>query len=350
MTVEIGRTLLARIDNVIEQHQVAGQSDNTPRFYCGASAIGKDCNRERWYDFRWASTKRFEGRMLRLFDRGHREETRFLDWLRLVNVEVRAFAGMLWYHPESDSYATSAWDLPQDDPLPTQCIDVTDSHVHRARAEGAGVKLKQWSFKAHGGHFSGHCDAWLRYVPGQEQFVAWDAFILGEFKTHSAKNFAVLAGGTKDRKKWREGKLAFPGQGVAIAYPEHMIQMQHYMHHMDLPLALYGAVNKDDDDLHFEFIRYDHDFYAKGEPIIRETIHSPKHPRRISNHPTWHVCKMCDHSKTCHYGEPMQKNCRTCIFSHPVDGGEWKCRKWGDRTIPREAQLVGCDHWTEIKD
>jgi hypothetical protein len=46
----------------------------------------------------------------------------------------------------------------------------------------------------------------------------------------------------------------------------------------------------------------------------------------------------------------MLKNCRTCIFSHPVDGGEWKCRKWGDRTIPREAQLVGCDAWTEIHD
>lgn len=44
------------------------------RTHLGASQIGRECDREIWYGFRWARTATFDGRMLRLFDRGHREE------------------------------------------------------------------------------------------------------------------------------------------------------------------------------------------------------------------------------------------------------------------------------------
>ena len=42
----------------------------------GASQIGQECERRLWYSFRWASKgEGCDGRMLRLFDRGHREFT-----------------------------------------------------------------------------------------------------------------------------------------------------------------------------------------------------------------------------------------------------------------------------------
>ena len=47
----------------------------------GASSIGHKCERYLWYQFRWFFREKFNGRMLRLFDRGHREEARFNEWL-----------------------------------------------------------------------------------------------------------------------------------------------------------------------------------------------------------------------------------------------------------------------------
>jgi hypothetical protein len=44
------------------------------REHLGASVIGRECDREIWYGFRWFKDNLFDGRMLRLFDRGRREE------------------------------------------------------------------------------------------------------------------------------------------------------------------------------------------------------------------------------------------------------------------------------------
>lgn len=55
----------------------------------GASQIGQECERRLWYSFRWASKgEGFDGRMLRLFDRGHREEAVFIAELRGIGAQV----------------------------------------------------------------------------------------------------------------------------------------------------------------------------------------------------------------------------------------------------------------------
>jgi hypothetical protein len=58
----------------------------------GASQIGRECERELWYGFRWCrpASAGFNGRMRRLFDRGHREEQVFIDELRGIGCDVRA--------------------------------------------------------------------------------------------------------------------------------------------------------------------------------------------------------------------------------------------------------------------
>ena len=58
------------------------------RSHLGASVIGRECGRALWYSFRWAETAQFDGRMLRLFDTGKREELRLVEELKAVGCEV----------------------------------------------------------------------------------------------------------------------------------------------------------------------------------------------------------------------------------------------------------------------
>lgn len=58
------------------------------RDHLGASLIGHSCNRYLWLTFRWAVMPKFEGRMLRLFNTGNREEVRIAEELRGIGVEL----------------------------------------------------------------------------------------------------------------------------------------------------------------------------------------------------------------------------------------------------------------------
>ena len=61
------------------------------RAHLGASAIGNPCARANWYTFRWCKAQVFEPRMLRLFDRGQREEATLVNMLqRIPGVTVHA--------------------------------------------------------------------------------------------------------------------------------------------------------------------------------------------------------------------------------------------------------------------
>lgn len=58
------------------------------RGHMGASLIGGECARSIWYNFRWATKSNFDGRILRLFNRGHLEEARFIAMLLMIGCEV----------------------------------------------------------------------------------------------------------------------------------------------------------------------------------------------------------------------------------------------------------------------
>ena len=121
-----------------------------PRSYLGVSQLGHECERFLWLSFRGAKSEPFDGRMLRLFDTGQREEARLV-------AEMRA-AGIV---------------------------------VSEAQPDGA-----QWSVEAFGGHLRGHLDAALHRLP--EAPTVWH---VGEFKTHNDKSFKSLkADGVKKSK------------------------------------------------------------------------------------------------------------------------------------------------------
>jgi len=75
------------------------------RWHLGASLIGAECSRYLWYVFRWCGfesgnegkeeTKAENfGRMLRLWNRGHREEARYKEYLEGIGFKV-------WMHDEN---------------------------------------------------------------------------------------------------------------------------------------------------------------------------------------------------------------------------------------------------------
>jgi hypothetical protein len=118
------------------------QRDNRPpRAHLGASQIGRACEREAWYAFRWADYPYYDGRLLSIFDRGQREEAVFIRDLRDAGVTVHAV------DPETG---------------------------------------RQFTFSDFGGHFGGSMDGAALGLP--EAPKTWHVL---EFKTHSSKSFAA---------------------------------------------------------------------------------------------------------------------------------------------------------------
>lgn len=58
------------------------------RSHFGLSNAGEDCGRKLWYSWRWTVAKLFPARILRLFNRGHIEEARFLAMLMAAGFDV----------------------------------------------------------------------------------------------------------------------------------------------------------------------------------------------------------------------------------------------------------------------
>lgn len=312
------------------------------RGHLGGSAIGSPCERELWYGFRWAHEEKFQGRMLRLFNRGHKEEFRFVDYLRRIGCEVREYSERLMYYHKTDTYQTAAWreitEPPVDDLIENLCEDVTGVEYHIKRAEERGTKLKQWRIADHNDHFSGSLDGMARSVPGLDPAM----WVLLEFKTHNTKSFTFLAQSKVEGAK--RGLL-----GVQVAKPLHYAQMQVYMRKRGLTLGLYMAVNKNDDDLYLEFVPLDPAFADKLIEKAGKVIAQKKPPARIGNHPSWHDCKFCDFKRKCHFADMLDRNCRTCVNAEPVEGAQWRCALW-QSIIPSDYILKGCDNYKAITD
>lgn len=72
---------------MIHAHYESIREDNR-RGHLGASGIGHKCDRKIWFDFRWVGHGITEGRVLRLLERGNREEAWVVDDLRAIGVTI----------------------------------------------------------------------------------------------------------------------------------------------------------------------------------------------------------------------------------------------------------------------
>lgn len=76
------------ISNLIDQYHSGRQEP--PRPHMGCSLLGHKCERWLWLNFRWAVVEKFDGRLLRLFRRGHNEEATIIADLRSIGVDIRS--------------------------------------------------------------------------------------------------------------------------------------------------------------------------------------------------------------------------------------------------------------------
>jgi hypothetical protein len=73
---------------MIDQYHASKKSK--PRPHMGVSLLGHHCDRWLWINFRWAVVEDFDGRILRLFRRGHSEEDTIIRDLRNIGIDIRS--------------------------------------------------------------------------------------------------------------------------------------------------------------------------------------------------------------------------------------------------------------------
>ncbi len=153
---------------IYQWHAAQQAKEPAHRKHLGASVIGHECKRHIWYVFRWALAQQFDGRMLRLFDTGKREESRILDELRAIGCQV--------------------WD--------------TDENG------------QQFTVSACDGHFGGSMDGVVQGLPEAPKTPH-----LFECKTHKDKSYkALLKDGIPARHRWQMQAYMTPADLPAAVY------------------------------------------------------------------------------------------------------------------------------------
>lgn len=247
------------------------------------SDLGSGCDRYLWFALHWAHAKEtFSGRMLRLFDTGHREEARIIDDLRLIGLEV-----------EDVDPATG----------------------------------KQWSVRALGGHVRGKLDGIIRGGIPEAPTKAH----VHEAKSHGLKSWkALIKAGAENL---REGKY------------DHFVQCQTYMHITGIDRTLYGATCKDTDERWHDRVRYDHAFcvtlFVRLERIIGQA--EPSGP--LNEARSAPDCRFCKAKALCKGESFARVSCRTCLHSSPLMDGDaaWACSRWS-KPLSADEQRAACAH------
>lgn len=289
LTVRDRVLLVERIADHLHRH-CSEKYEEGHRSHLGASLIGDDCFRKLWYIFRWVKKPTYidpkgkdqKGRMMRLFNRGHKEEFRFVEWLR----------GMGFAVYDADAATGKQY-------------RISDCH----------------------GHYGGSLDGIIDFPPEYGLVPR----MLCEFKTSGTKYFDKLK-----------------ENGVKFAKPEHYAQMCTYGKRYNLRYALYMAVNKDTDEIHVEIVELDFNYADELTTKASTIIFSQSPLARVSDNSAYFKCKMCNFNGICHGKDKYEKNCRSCMFAHPIENGEWRCRMFNG-IIPKDFLPKGCDSWQEAR-
>jgi hypothetical protein len=257
------------------------------RHHLGASLIGEECSRKLWYIFRWVHAEQFTGQQLRLFNRGHLEEFRLVEWLRGIGATVQEYQ---------------------------------EDGVTQLRINGVD------------GHYGGSLDGQLMLPTNYGSLPIFlgdmlEDVLLAEFKTSNDKGFKEL-----QKKK-----------SVAVCKPLHFAQMSTYGAAYKFKYAVYMMINKNDDHIYIEIVKLDwaigSECLRKAEDIIRAKVAPPK----MSQDPTFFKCKsFCSFTSICHYGAPVERNCRSCAQAEPKPEAQWWCNHFGS-IIPKDFLKNGCD-------
>lgn len=269
---------LEAVDRAIEKK--ARQDKVRP--YLGMSAVGHPCDRRHWYSFRWAASETFDAAALKRFEDGHYQEDVQAKRLRLVEGIT-----LLTIDPETG---------------------------------------RQFGYSDHGGHFKGHADGvitGLLQAPVNPEI--WEHKATDEKKQDKLEKLKIDLGEKSALKAWDATYYA---------------QAQLYMHYSGLKrhyLTCSSPGGRKTVSCRTEYDR------AEAERMIAraERIVSADYPlTRMSEDPSFYMCRWCGFNSVCHGGQFSKRNCRTCLHSSPVDLG-WHCGRF-DHHLTIEDQREGC--------
>ena len=248
------------------------------------SMLGNECDRALWLLFRWTTVpEQHDGKKIRLFQTGDREETRLIEDLGRAGIEVSG---------------------------------------------------QQEKVRAIGGHLRGKLDGKAVNVPEAPKTVH-----VIECKTSNDKKFKQIVTGVKSRKT---GEVS---RGVKEQAHTHYVQSQMYMHLTGLTRCLYILENKNTDEIYIERIEYDPAFALKLVARAEAVITANRAPGKVADDRSRYPCVMCHFADVCH-GEAFGRvNCRTCVHSTPIieagDAARWRCERFG-HDLTFDKQKEGC--------
>lgn len=258
---------------------------NTFRSHLGASLIGRECDRELWLHFRFCAAKNLHpGRMIRLFNRGHLEEARFIALLRQAGCQV--------------------WNESEDG--------------------------KQFRFSAHGGHFGGSIDGVVRGIP---EFPGEPMLL--ECKTHNDRSFTQLQkAGMQSVKPEHYVQMqlymnAFNlSRGLYIAVDKND----------DSLYAEIVALNKSLAQGYLD---------RAGKIIFAQDVPARVPGATSCGWHTCKWCDFAKFCWSRAAYTPHTQTCRTCIHGRATLDG-WQCDARGMQILTRDEQVHGCETYSVL--
>lgn len=284
---DVSTQLVQAIDTAWADNQKSGH-----RYHLGASIIGKACARQVWYTFWWWHATRHTGRILRLFNRGHREEQHAADNLRRMGAQV----------------------------------ELGDQYGNQVRFS------KLW------GLFGGERDG---AISGLDAYGLNGTGLL-EFKTHGSKSFKNLVNkglisAKPEHHIQMQLYMSWSGFEWGIYYAVNKDTDE-----------LYLAVVH----LRPEFA----DQYTERARSIVKSDLPPKRISEDASWFACKFCDYKRHCHGDEKGtlSVPDKNCRTCkhvnlTLMRDKEGVEthvWRCRRW-NANPPEDVQREGCDQWEQ---
>ena len=250
-----------------------------PRGYWGLSSAGEECARKSWYSFRWAWPSNFDATTLKRFADGHRTEALIVSRLKMAPGVV------------------------------VEEVDPTTG--------------QQFEFIDIDGHAKGHSDGRIRglYQAPKTPHVL-------EIKCVNDKKQAELVKLVEtvgEKNALRAWDMTY--------YVQHILYMYYEKYTRGYLVAASPGgrswvsvrTNSDDVEAQRQLIR------------ARVIIYSDTPPAPAYKNAEFYKCRWCQYKDLCWGKELPKRNCRTCMFSRPVDNGQWQCTKF-DQEIPLEQQ------------
>jgi len=268
------------------------------RKHLGASLIGKQCARELWYSFHWVKVPTHAAQLLRLFNRGHLEEARFIALLKAAGLQV-------W----SES------------------------------PEG-----KQFKVQGCDGHFGGSIDSVVLGIP-----EAPDTPYLAEFKTHSTKSFTNLkSNGVKEAKWEHYVQMQIYMGGLALAGALYLAVNK------DTD-EIYAEIVAFDNETYSRYMQRASSIISSDEPPSRMHGSSPTwfQCKYCTYYTMCHYFELpIENCRTCSHSTPAKEGRWECIKGQSITNFE-RCDKYiWNPSILNEVEVIAAneeENWIQLK-